>query len=115
MTGGDRAILVLVLVVVVGIVVVIARHRPLVRSRALTDTGLAAGVYLLTSEGCATCDRSRSTLESRSMEFTELSWQADPELFERLAVDAVPSVLEVAPDGSARWWRGGVPFHLRRH
>ena len=114
MTGGERAILVLVLVVVVGIVVVIAHHLPLARSRALTDTGLVAGIYLLTSEGCTTCDRSRSTLQARSLEFTELSWQADPDVFERLAVDAVPSVLEVAPDGSARWWRGKVPLHLRR-
>jgi hypothetical protein len=114
MTGGERAVLVLVLVVVVGVVVVIAHFRPLARSRALTDTGLSAGLYLLTSEGCATCDRSRSTLRTRSIEFTELSWQADPEVFERLAIDAVPSVLEVAPDGSARWWRGKVPLHLRR-
>lgn len=114
MTGGERVILVLLLVVVAGIVVAMAHLRPFARSRALTDTGLAAGIYLLTSEGCATCDRSRSTLLARSLEFTELSWQADPEVFERLAVDAVPSVLEVAPNGSARWWRGGVPLHLRR-
>jgi hypothetical protein len=45
---------------------------------------------------------------------TELSWQKNPDVFERLGVDAVPSVLEVESDGSATWWRGGVPRRLRR-
>jgi len=75
---------------------------------------LAAGVYLLTSDDCNTCVRARNELVRRGVPHTELSWQKNPDVFESLNIDAVPSVIEVGGDGSATWWRGGVPRRLPR-
>lgn len=106
----DRLLVVLAMCVLVVAIVLVARLRPRLQSRRLPATGLPAGLYLLTSDGCATCDQARATLSARPADFTELRWQSEPEVFERLSVDAVPSVLLVGSDGIARWWRGGVPI-----
>lgn len=114
MSDLERLLLVVGIALAVAIVVVLTRYRPLVRSRALAETELAPGTYLLTSEGCSTCERARASLRRRSVEFEELSWQLRPEVFDRLGIDAVPSVLAVETGGAGRWWRGGVPRRLKR-
>lgn len=82
------------------------------RHRRLPDTGLPAGIYLLTSSDCQTCGRARRRLERRRVGFHELSWQENGDVLRRLGIDAVPSVLVVEADGDARWYRGGVPPRL---
>ena len=108
----DRTLVVLALACLVVVVVVVARFRPVIRSRTLADTGLPQGTYLLTSGGCSTCERARATLRRRGVAYEELIWQESPDVFERLGIDAVPSVLAVGESGSGRWWRGGVPRRL---
>ena len=110
--SGDRALVVLALACLVAVVVLAARFRPAIRSRTVADTGLSPGTYLLTSGGCSTCERARATLHRRGVAYEELTWQASPDVFERLGIDAVPSVLAVDESGSGRWWRGGVPRRL---
>jgi hypothetical protein len=105
----DRLILVVALAAVVAVVVWGLRRRPPVRRRPVNRSGLPAGVYLLTSDGCDTCDRARSKLIGLGVAHTELSWQKNPAVFERLGIDAVPSVLQIDATGSGTWWRGGVP------
>lgn len=105
----DRLFVVLALAVLVAIVVWALRRRPPIRRRPLTGSSLPAGIYLLTSDGCDTCDRARAQLTERGLTHTELSWQKNPEVFESLGIDAVPSVLAIDEDGSGTWWRGGVP------
>ena len=109
----DRVWIVLALVAAVILIVTVARQRPRLQSRRLAETGLDPGVYLLTSEGCATCERARATLNKNSVAFTELRWQTESDVFERLGVDAVASVLVVGLAGDARWWRGAVPSAAR--
>ncbi|HLU53279.1 MAG TPA: hypothetical protein VK011_06795 [Acidimicrobiia bacterium] len=109
-----RLIVVLVVAAVVVGAVLVLRRRPLVSARPIDASGLTSGVYLLTSDECDTCIRARNELVRRGVPHTELSWQKNPDVFERLRIDAVPSVIEVAADGSATWWRGGVPRRLHR-
>src|SRR5690606_18075563 len=73
--------------VVVGAVLVL-RRRPLVSARPIDASGLTSGVYLLTSDECDTCIRARNELVRRGVPHTELSWQKNPDVFERLRVDA---------------------------
>lgn len=109
-----RLLVVVVVAALVVAVVFVLRRRPIVRARPVPATGLASGVYLLTSDDCETCVRARNELVRRGVPHTELSWQKNPDVFESLNIDAVPSVIEVGGDGSATWWRGGVPRRLPR-
>ncbi|MFO7293072.1 MAG: hypothetical protein FWJ92_10865 [Actinomycetes bacterium] len=110
----DRLIVVAAVTALVVGIVLLLRRRPPVSARRIPVTGLAAGVYLLTSDDCNTCVRARNELVRRGVPHTELSWQKNPDVFESLNIDAVPSVIEVGGDGSATWWRGGVPRRLPR-
>jgi len=107
----DRALIVAALVVVVTIVVTLLRRFPRTSVRTIDTPGLEAGVYLFTSGGCGTCAGARETLAGRGVDFTELTWDEDPEVFQRLGVDAVPSVV-VVKAGRGRWWRGAVPRQI---
>ncbi len=107
----DRALIVLAVAAVVALVVVALRRLPRTRPRTIPAPGLEPGVYLLTSGGCETCEAARATLRARGAAFTEMSWEDEPEVFQRLGIDAVPSVL-VVDNGRGRWWRGGVPRQI---
>lgn len=109
MSEVERLGLVLGLAAVVVMVTAIARRKPLLRARTLDPGELEAGVYLLTSEGCESCDEARSRLESLGVNYQEAVWQSRPELFSDLGIDAVPSLITVDDHGIGRWWRGGVP------
>lgn len=110
----DDLTLRLAVLVVVGIAVAVfalvrrrLRERP---RRTISATGLAPGAYLFTSGDCAECANARSMITKRlgSDGFTEVAWESEPGIFERLGVTAVPSSLLVAPDGSGVW-HAGVP------
>ena len=105
----ERLIIVLAVVAIVVGVTMVLRRRPRIRRYDVVDTGLPAGLYLLTSDGCDTCERARLAMVRRGMAHTELSWQKNPDVFERLSIDAVPSVLKIDNDGGGSWYRGGVP------
>lgn len=105
----ERIWLVLALAALVIVLIVVLRRRPVVRGRQIDRSTLPGGVYLLTSDGCDTCERARTTLTRHQVAYTELTWQKNPELFESLGVDAVPSVLLIDRSGAGTWWRGGVP------
>lgn len=106
----DRALLVTAIAVVVAVTIWFLRHRP--TSRTIPDPGLDDGLYLFTSEGCDSCEPARASLRSRGIAFTEVRWSHDPAAFERLGIDAVPSVLLVS-GRRGRLFRGGVPRSLR--
>nr|PZN35840.1 MAG: hypothetical protein DIU67_02180 [Actinomycetota bacterium] len=87
-----------------------ARSRP---RRRIASTGLGAGVYLFTSAGCDQCARARELLTASLGEggFTEIPWERQADVFDRLGIKAAPSTLVVKGDGSGVWY-AGVP---RRH
>lgn len=108
-----RVVLVAVMfAIAVGIAMARRGQRLAVRSIASPD--LSAGLYLFSSEGCATCDSARAVIvESRGDDFIELVWERQPELFEKLAIDAVPSVLIVDGSGAGRLFPGKPERALR--
>lgn len=110
----ERVLIVAGLAVLVTIGIVVLRRRPALRPRQLGRTDLPPGIYLMTSDGCGTCERARSALTRRHIPYTELSWEKNPEAFESMEIDAVPSVIRVGSDGRGTWWRGGVPRRLMR-
>lgn len=107
----DQALIVAALVVAVVVVVMLLRRFSRTRARTIDAPGFEPGVYLFTSGGCDTCAGARETLVGRGVAFTELTWDDDPEVFQRLGMDAVPSVLVVTA-GRGRWWRGSVPRQI---
>ena len=82
------------------------RSRPL---RSIAVTGLEPGTYLFTSGDCSECARARTRLAESTgpRGYTEVAWESEPGVFQRLEVDAVPSTLVVADDGSGVWHAGG--------
>jgi hypothetical protein len=106
---AGRLWVVLAVALVVALAVAVLRRRPVLRARTVDHRGLRPGVHLFTSSSCDACLRARRTLSRRVDGFTELTWEDDPEWFERLGIDAVPSVVVVAEEGTARWFRGGLP------
>lgn len=104
-----RIVVVSLVVVLVLTAVGLARWWRSGRARAVSVPGLAPGLYLLTSADCDTCADARERLRQRQLRFTELTWQDDPEVFERLTIEVVPSLLAVNADGSGRWWPGSGP------
>lgn len=104
----------LVVIATVGVAVAVfafvlrkVRTRP---RRIIPSTGLAPGVYLLTSAACVECSQARAKLSDMLGRegFTELPWEAQSQTYQRLGITAVPSTLLVAPDGSGVW-HAGVP------
>lgn len=94
--------------------IAIARRGRQRAVRGIPSSDLAAGLYLFSSEGCATCESARALLvESRGDDFTELVWEHQPQLFEKLAVDVVPSVLVVDETGAGRLFPGQPQRALR--
>ncbi|CAN5877850.1 hypothetical protein BH23ACT5_BH23ACT5_14000 [soil metagenome] len=94
---------------VVSVVVLFTRWWATGRPRVMVGSGVEPGVYLLTSEECDACAAAREVLRKRGISFVELTWQGDPEMFERLAIESVPSLLSVDQAGSGRWWPGPGP------
>lgn len=112
LTELQRLGLVAALIVVVVLVTLVIRRSPPRRGRSIDAGDLAPGLYLFTSSGCESCGPARAQLIQRGLSFTEVSWDERPERFQRLSIDAVPSVVLVGSDGKGRWWRGGVPRRL---
>lgn len=75
-------------------------------SRVIPATGLSPGTYLFTSATCAECVGARDKIGR--LPHTEFAWEDRPELFDRLGITDVPSVLVVLEDGTGTW-RRGVP------
>ncbi len=77
------------------------RHRSERAPRRVTNTGLGPGLYLLTSDTCASCDTARQVLEKAGLAdaYVEIRWTGEPDLFAQLSVEGVPSLLEVDASG----------------
>jgi len=94
------AVLIGVAVLALTLVALLRRRSARRPEHELPATGLPAGIYLLTSAGCATCEDARHRLAAAGVgEYTELSWESRPDVFTRLDVDAVPSLLVVSSSG----------------
>lgn len=100
---------------IVGVTTFALRRRAAGPPRSLAATGLAAGTYLFSSNGCPTCESARVKLVGRVGEagFKEIVWERDAGLFSELGVDAVPAVLVVDHDGSGKLYPGQPGRALR--
>lgn len=108
-----RVSLIAAALLVAAVVVAVRRRAALRAPRRLPATRLPPGVYLFSSAECADCQAARAKLHEQLGEagFSEIAWEASPEVFTGLGVDVVPSTMVVAADGSARLW-GGQPDRI---
>lgn len=74
--------------------------------------GLERGVTLFTSETCDACRRARASLSELGVEFTEISYEAQPDAFDRLGITGVPSIVIVDDEGQG-WIVRGHPSRGR--
>ena len=94
-------------VLAVGVGVVSGRGAAL-RRRRLTDTGLEPGIYLFSSPTCTACETVHGVLDRVVPgRYVTVDWPQDEDRFTALAVDKVPTVVRVNPDG-AGWKTQGV-------
>lgn len=81
----------------------------------LRAQGLEPGVTLFTSETCDACRRARASLKGVGAEFVEISYEAQPDEFDRLGITGVPSIVIVDDEGRGWIVRGHPPRgRLRR-
>lgn len=79
------------------------------RSRPIPESGLEPGLYLFSSATCEQCAEARARLSGRN--FRDLVWEEDHEVFDRLGIGDVPSLMVVGSDGTAVWYPG-VPSSI---
>lgn len=110
-----RLVVVAACAVLVALVWWLARRRSVAVSRSLGQTGLPAGVYLLSSMDCVECSAARDIItELVGVDgFREVAWETQPGLFEELGVGQVPSTMVVTEGGAARWYPGVPAEKLR--
>lgn len=111
MTDVMGRVLVVGAVLLVSIVVALLwKRREASPVQRIRNTGLSPGIYFFSSSSCAECGPVRSSLIDRLGEqrFVELSWESNPEIFERLRVDAVPATLMVTESGSGKLSTGHI-------
>ncbi|MEX0863833.1 MAG: hypothetical protein WD269_03045 [Acidimicrobiia bacterium] len=110
-----RLVVVAACAVLVALVWWLARRRSVAVSRSFGQTGLPAGVYLLSSTDCVECSAARDIITDLVGVdgFREVAWETQPGLFEELGVGQVPSTLVVTEDGAARWYPGVPAEKLR--
>lgn len=74
--------------------------------------GLPVGLTLFTSITCSTCAEFKSRLKAMGADFSEVSYEDQPERFSEHDVKDVPMIVMVLPDGT-RWRVSGVPSSRR--
>ena len=104
-----RVALVLVLIVIVIVAVrIVARwqappHPPL----DLSGLGERPGVVVFTSTDCATCVEVMQTVSGVSAPVREVTWELEPQLFDRYHVEAVPLVAVLDEQGRSTLFETG--------
>lgn len=78
------------------------------RRRRVEMPGMDPGLYLFTSEACASCPQARLVLDEQGAIWTEISYQEAPECFAEYRIDRVPTMVHVRADGTG-WAAPGIP------
>ena len=109
MNTPTRVALVLVLIVVVIVAArLVARwqkppHPPL----DFTGLGERPGVVVFTSTDCATCVDVMETVSGVSAPVREVTWELEPQLFDRYHVEAVPLIAVLDEEGRSTLFETG--------
>lgn len=106
-----RLVLVLALVViVVGVTRIIGRwQRPPHPPVDLEGLGSRPGVVVFTSTDCDTCTEAMRIVSRAGVATREVTWELEPELFDRYAIEAVPLVVVLDADGRSVLFETGKP------
>lgn len=104
-------VVIMFLGVALGMAFVARRGIAFVR-HPLRAHGLEPGVMLFTSETCEACRRARASLNELGAEFVEISYEAQPDEFDRLGITGVPSIV-IVDDGGQGWIVRGHPSRGR--
>lgn len=94
--------------VLIALVTVLALRRRRGPSSRIEARSLPPGVYLFSSSTCVDCIPARNRLQEvlGASGFVEIEWEQEPELFDGLGIDVVPSTVVVSEDGTAARFPG---------
>jgi hypothetical protein len=98
----------------VALVVAVARLasrwlKPIHPAIDLEGLGSRPGVILFTSTGCETCTAAGDVVDAADVGVRRVTWEGEPELFERYGIEAVPLVIVLGADGTTYLTETGIP------
>lgn len=107
-------VVVLLSLVVVAAVRLIARwqkppHPPI----DLDGLGERPGVIVFTSTDCTTCSEAMRVVDEAGSSVREVTWELEPQLFDRYHVEAVPLIAVLDDAGRSVFFGTGVPSNAR--
>ena len=109
--GGVRFAVVVVLAVVALLVAWLARFLHSRRQNRLDVSGLISGpgVVVFTKDDCPNCAAVLELLEGEPVTVRQVRAEAEPEVFEKLAIEGVPITVVVASAGRRVAQFAGLP------
>ena len=115
MTPPVSVVVVLVLVlVVVAVARLVARwQKPPHPPVDLDGIGERPGVIAFTSTDCTTCSEAMRVVDEAGTSVREITWELEPQLFDRYHVEAVPLIAVLDDMGRSLFFETGVPNRRR--
>lgn len=102
---SDPVVRVVVAIGVVVVALLVARlgrrfQQPAHPRVDLAGTGLPGGVVIFTSSGCDTCADARAALKDAGVQYREVTWELESDLFTTAGVSSVPLIVVRRDDES---------------
>ena len=79
----------------------------------LDGIGERPGVIVFTSTDCTTCSEAMRVVGGASSSVREVTWELEPQLFDRYHVEAVPLIAVLDDSGRSLFFGTGVPDGAR--
>jgi len=103
----------LALVVVLAVRLMASWQKPPHPPIDLDGIGERPGVIVFTSTDCKTCSEAMRVVGGASSSVREVTWELEPQLFDRYRVEAVPLVAVLDDGGRSLFFGTGVPDGVR--
>lgn len=115
MTPLVSVVVVLALVLVVAAVARLAARwqKPPHPPVDLDGIGERPGVIVFTSTDCTTCSEAMRVVDEAGTSVREITWELEPQLFDRYHIEAVPLVVVLDDQGRSLFFETGVPNRKR--
>lgn len=102
-------VLILALVVVVAARLIARWQKPPHPPIDLDGIGDRPGVIVFTSTDCTTCSEAMRVVDDAGRSVREVTWELEPQLFDRYHVEAVPLIAVLDDMGRSVYFGTGVP------
>ncbi len=103
----------LALVVVLAVRLISRWQKPPHPPIDLDGIGERPGVVVFTSTDCTTCCEAMRVVGGASSSLREVTWELEPQLFDRYHVEAVPLIAVLDDSGRSLFFGTGVPDAAR--